>query len=54
MATVEERGTHAELRQRTGPMPEHVLRALLTQAGVAEDVADLRVEPLTALFTPGG
>jgi uncharacterized protein (DUF1501 family) len=31
--------------------PEHVLRALMHSAGVASDVADLRVEPLRAAFT---
>jgi uncharacterized protein (DUF1501 family) len=32
--------------------PEHVIRALLTDAGVTEDIADLRVDPLTAIFNP--
>ncbi|MBX2798531.1 MAG: DUF1501 domain-containing protein [Myxococcales bacterium] len=31
--------------------PEHVHRALLSHIGVTEDVADLRVEPLSVLFT---
>lgn len=30
--------------------PEHVHRALLVRAGIADDIADLRVEPLAALF----
>ena len=30
--------------------PEHIHRALLLDAGIAEDVMDLRVEPLTALL----
>ena len=30
--------------------PEHVLRALLVDAGIEEDVADLRVEPLRAIL----
>ncbi len=30
--------------------PEHILRALLQDAGTVEDEADLRVPPLTALF----
>ena len=30
--------------------PEHVIRALLHDAGVTEDVADLRVDPLLALL----
>jgi hypothetical protein len=30
--------------------PEHVLRALMVRAGISTDVADLRVEPLRALF----
>ena len=31
--------------------PEHIHRALLVHAGLTEDVADLRVEPLAALFS---
>jgi hypothetical protein len=30
--------------------PEHVLRALYVEAGIEDDVADLRVDPLMALF----
>lgn len=30
--------------------PEHVIRTLLVEAGVSEDLADLRVEPLDALM----
>lgn len=30
--------------------PEHVIRALMTSSGIEDDVADLRVEPLRALF----
>jgi hypothetical protein len=30
--------------------PEHVIRALFVDAGITEDVADLRVEPLTAIL----
>lgn len=30
--------------------PEHIIRALLSDAGVSEDVADLRVDPLLALL----
>ncbi len=30
--------------------PEHILRALFTSVGIEEDVADLRVDPLTALL----
>lgn len=30
--------------------PEHIFQALLEDAGVEDDLADLRVEPLTALF----
>ena len=30
--------------------PEHVIRALMVEAGVSEDLADLRVEPLDALM----
>lgn len=33
------------------PKPEHVFRALLDDIGVTDDVADLRVEPLRALFS---
>lgn len=32
------------------PRPDHVLRALLDEAGFVEDVADLRAEPLRAIF----
>jgi uncharacterized protein (DUF1501 family) len=31
-------------------LPEHILRTLLTQAGIEDDVADLRVPPVEALF----
>ena len=31
--------------------PEHIYRALLGHVGVTDDVADLRVDPLTALFS---
>ncbi len=30
--------------------PEHVIRALFVDSGISEDVADLRVEPLTAIL----
>ncbi|MCO4769308.1 MAG: DUF1501 domain-containing protein [Deltaproteobacteria bacterium] len=30
--------------------PEHIIRSLMVEAGIEDDVADLRVEPLTALF----
>jgi hypothetical protein len=30
--------------------PEHVLRTLYVDAGIEEDAADLRVEPITALL----
>jgi hypothetical protein len=30
--------------------PEHVIRALFVDAGITEDVADLRVEPLRAIL----
>lgn len=32
------------------PMPEHVFRALMVKAGIEDDAADLRVDPLMALF----
>ncbi|MEQ1500854.1 MAG: DUF1501 domain-containing protein [Myxococcota bacterium] len=32
------------------PKPEHVLRALMTEVGIDTDDADLRVDPLAALF----
>lgn len=32
------------------PRPEHILRALMHSAGIEEDVADLRVEPLRAIL----
>ncbi len=32
------------------PKPEHIFRALLTDLGIDDDIADLRVDPLTALF----
>lgn len=35
------------------PKPEHVLMALFREAGVSGDPADMRVEPLTAVFKPG-
>ena len=31
--------------------PEHILRSLLHEGGVHDDVSDLRVEPLRALFS---
>jgi hypothetical protein len=33
------------------PKPEHIFRALLDDIGVTDDLADLRVEPLRALFS---
>ena len=30
--------------------PEHVIRALMVEAGISDDLADLRVDPLDALF----
>lgn len=32
------------------PMPEHVLQGILNYVGIDDDPADLRVDPLTALF----
>jgi hypothetical protein len=31
-------------------LPEHILRTLMVDAGIETDIADLRVEPITALL----
>jgi uncharacterized protein (DUF1501 family) len=33
-------------------LPEYVLRGLMVSAGIEDDIADLRVPPLTAAFRP--